>query len=94
MSSQHERILQDEEEEYISSAQATTTRTPSPWKVLWQSNKGMFLILLSEIAGSSMDAIVRFLQQGGQGMHPLQVRSRSYKWLWAGVDTGRLSLHE
>jgi hypothetical protein len=33
----------------------------------------MFLILLAEIAGSSMDAIVRFLQQGGRGMHPFQV---------------------
>ncbi|KAL3428206.1 duf6 domain-containing protein [Phlyctema vagabunda] len=47
--------------------------TPSLWRSTWQNNKGMFLILLSEIAGSSMDAIVRFLQQGGHGMHPFQV---------------------
>jgi hypothetical protein len=45
----------------------------SAWKAAWQNNKGMFLILLSEIAGSSMDAIVRFLQQGGHSMHPFQV---------------------
>ena len=37
----------------------------------------MFLILLAEIAGSSMDAIVRFLQQGGRGMHPFQVSETS-----------------
>jgi hypothetical protein len=46
---------------------------PSTWRAVWQNNKGMFLILLAEIAGSSMDAIVRFLQQGGHGMHPFQV---------------------
>jgi hypothetical protein len=49
--------------------------TPGKLKTVWQNNKGMFLILLSEIAGSSMDAIVRFLQQGGHGMHPFQVCS-------------------
>lgn len=46
----------------------------SRWRGLWQANKGALLILLSEIAGSSMDAIVRFLQQGGHGIHPFQVR--------------------
>lgn len=47
--------------------------TQSTWKRVWTNNKGMFFILISEIAGSSMDAIVRFLQQGGHGMHPFQV---------------------
>lgn len=42
---------------------------------LWRDNKGAILILLAEVAGSSMDAIVRFLQQGEQRMHPFQVRS-------------------
>ncbi|RFU27815.1 hypothetical protein B7463_g8512, partial [Scytalidium lignicola] len=46
---------------------------PSRWRTVWVANKGAFLILLSEIAGSSMDATVRFLQQGGHGMHPFQV---------------------
>lgn len=46
---------------------------PSPWKSVWQTNKGMFFILLSVIAASSMDAIVRFLQQGGHSMHPFQI---------------------
>ena len=45
----------------------------STWSAVWQDNKGMFLILLAEMAGSSMDAIVRFLQQGGHSMHPFQV---------------------
>lgn len=41
----------------------------------------MFLILLAEIAGSSMDAMVRFLQQGGRGMHPFQVRETEMQTL-------------
>jgi hypothetical protein len=41
----------------------------------------MLMILVSEIAGSSMDAIVRFLQQGGNNMHPFQVRI-SISVLW------------
>ncbi|KAH8800320.1 hypothetical protein F5884DRAFT_714148 [Xylogone sp. PMI_703] len=45
----------------------------SVWRNIWLNNKGAFLILLSEIAGSSMDATVRFLQQGGHGMHPFQI---------------------
>lgn len=53
---------------------ATQEEEPvSGWWTTWENNKGMFLILISEIVGSSMDAIVRFLQQGGHGMHPLQV---------------------
>jgi hypothetical protein len=47
----------------------------SPWRRVWQENRGMLMILISEMAGSSMDAIVRFLQQGGNNMHPFQVRS-------------------
>lgn len=47
--------------------------TQSKWKTVWQENKGMLLILISEIAGSSMDAIARFVQQGGHSMHPFQV---------------------
>lgn len=47
--------------------------TKSTWKEIWQGNKGMFLILIAEIVASSMDAIVRFLQQGGNSMHPFQV---------------------
>ncbi|KUJ08925.1 uncharacterized protein LY89DRAFT_314323 [Mollisia scopiformis] len=43
------------------------------WRTAWESNKGAALILISEAFGSSSDAIVRFLQQGGHGMHPFQV---------------------
>ncbi|KAI4833527.1 hypothetical protein E4T44_09367 [Aureobasidium sp. EXF-8845] len=42
-------------------------------KRVWRNNKGVFLILLAQATGSTMDAIVRFLQQGGHGMHPFQV---------------------
>jgi hypothetical protein len=47
----------------------------SPWTVVWQNNKGATLILLAEAFASSSDAIVRFLQQGGHGMHPFQVNT-------------------
>lgn len=45
----------------------------SVWRTAWLNNKGIFLIILAQAVGSSMDAIVRFLQQGGHGMHPFQV---------------------
>lgn len=50
----------------------------SAWETAWQNNKGVFFILISEIAGSTMDAIVRFLQQGRHGMHPFQVSASHY----------------
>ncbi|KAN0121931.1 hypothetical protein V8E51_000257 [Hyaloscypha variabilis] len=53
--------------------QHESTPTPSRWKAAWTHNKGIFLIILAQGVGSTMDAIVRFLQQGGHGMHPFQV---------------------
>jgi hypothetical protein len=50
-----------------------TTPKQSAWKRAWLNNKGAFLVVLASMVGSSMDAIVRFLQQGGHGMHPFQV---------------------
>jgi len=47
--------------------------TQSRWRMVWQENKGLILILNSIIAGSCMDAIARFVQQGGHSMHPFQV---------------------
>ncbi|KAF4637087.1 hypothetical protein G7Y89_g991 [Cudoniella acicularis] len=47
--------------------------TPNVWKSAWLNNKGIILILLSLATGSSMDAIVRYLQQSGEGMHPFQL---------------------
>lgn len=68
--------------------------TQNVWESAWQNNKGMFLILLSEIAGSSMDAIVRFLQQGGNGMHTFQVCNRSENLFGSLlIPTGHLSTH-
>ena len=45
----------------------------SPWETAWLNNKGAILIVLAELIGSSMDATVRYLQQGENGMHPFQV---------------------
>lgn len=40
---------------------------------IWENNKGAILILISELFGASMDAMARYLQQGGAGFHTLQV---------------------
>lgn len=53
----------------------------SAWKTAWENNKGAALILISEAFGSSNDAIVRFLQQGGYGMHPFQARQTRHSHL-------------
>ncbi|KAI4833653.1 hypothetical protein E4T44_09304 [Aureobasidium sp. EXF-8845] len=55
-----------------SSSNVSETK-PNVFKQVWRNNKGVFLILLAQATGSTMDAIVRFLQQGGHGMHPFQV---------------------
>ena len=51
--------------------------SPAPrgsWKSMWSNNKGLIFIVLAQAIASSMDAIVRFLQQGEHKMHPFQVR--------------------
>lgn len=53
----------------------TSEPDQSVWRSIWQNNKGALLILSSVICGASMDAIARFLQQGGAGFHTLQVCS-------------------
>lgn len=66
----------DPEVEYTSEITSNHEQTlESPWKRVYHNNKGIFLILLAQVAGSSMDAIARFLQLGGTGMHPFQVRA-------------------
>ncbi|KAL1864304.1 hypothetical protein Daus18300_007727 [Diaporthe australafricana] len=45
----------------------------STWRSIWQNNKGALLILSSVICGASMDAIARFLQQGGAGFPTLEI---------------------
>jgi hypothetical protein len=55
---------------------ASEPKRENVWRRIYHGNKGAILILLAEVAGSSMDAIVRFLQQGrtqGHSMHPFQV---------------------
>ncbi|KFX92355.1 hypothetical protein O988_07309, partial [Pseudogymnoascus sp. VKM F-3808] len=50
--------------------------TPAPqgtWKATWSNNKGLIFIILAQAIASSMDAIVRFLQQGEHKMHPFQI---------------------
>ena len=39
----------------------------------WNNNRGACLILLAELAGASMDAMARYLQQGETKFHPFQV---------------------
>jgi hypothetical protein len=51
----------------------STEPKQSAWKLVWLNNKGALLVVLASVTGSSMDAIVRFLQQGSHGMHPFQV---------------------
>jgi hypothetical protein len=68
--------LQDENlSESTTSGDEQTTE--SSWNRVYYNNKGIFLILLAQVAGSSMDAIARYLQLGGTGMHPFQVRISS-----------------
>lgn len=63
-----------ENEETLSRASRNVSETETNvLKTVWRNNKGVFLILLAQATGSTMDAIVRFLQQGGHGMHPFQV---------------------
>jgi hypothetical protein len=45
----------------------------SVWQSTWNNNKGACLILLAELAGATMDAIARYLQQGTTKFHPFQV---------------------
>jgi hypothetical protein len=59
---------------YGEEASQSAEHKQSAWKRVWLNNKGAFLVVLASVTGSSMDAIVRFLQQGGHGMHPFQVR--------------------
>jgi hypothetical protein len=57
-----------------SSDEASASSSQNILTTTWQNNKGVFLILLAQMTGSTMDAIVRYLQQqsGGHGMHPFQ----------------------
>ncbi|KFZ24107.1 hypothetical protein V502_01415 [Pseudogymnoascus sp. VKM F-4520 (FW-2644)] len=47
--------------------------TRGTWKSTWSNNKGLIFITLAQAIASSMDAIVRFLQQGEHKMHPFQI---------------------
>ncbi|KAH0387309.1 hypothetical protein KCU92_g1876, partial [Aureobasidium melanogenum] len=64
---------QDDEAIPSRSSSNASELKPNVFKSVWRNNKGVFLILLAQATGSTMDAIVRFLQQGGHGMHPFQV---------------------
>jgi len=68
MSSQPSHVEQDDVEQ-----------KQSIWQNIWRNNKGAVLILLAELFGTSMDAIVRTLQQGERGFHPFQVSRFSSK---------------
>ncbi|TVY86665.1 putative membrane protein, partial [Lachnellula willkommii] len=70
MSLENENQNQTSQEE---NENLSTEHGQSRWRAVWNDNTGMFLVILAEWVGSSMDAMVRFLQQGGNGMHPFQV---------------------
>jgi hypothetical protein len=78
---------------YEEDASQSTALKQSAWKRAWLNNQGAFLVVLASVTGSSMDAIVRFLQQGGHGMHPFQVWINE-KLIWDFVKQNRLYLHE
>lgn len=50
------------------------------WQSTWNNNKGACLILLAELAGASMDAMARYLQQSATKFHPFQVRISFFLW--------------
>lgn len=56
----------EEEEVTVRARQVNVLQT------IWEDNKGAILILISELFGSSMDAMARYLQQGGARFHTLQ----------------------
>lgn len=58
----------DEVEEVI-----VEVREVNVWQSIWENNKGALLILISELFGSSMDAMARYLQQGEARFHAFQV---------------------
>lgn len=53
--------------------EADSRTQESLWRSAWNNNKGACLILLAELAGASMDAMARYLQQGATKFHPFQV---------------------
>lgn len=57
-----------------SEPEASAATKESIWRSIWNNNKGACLILLAELAGASMDAMARYLQQGDTKFHPFQVR--------------------
>jgi hypothetical protein len=66
-------LSNDNSASYGEDASQSTKPKQSAWKRVWLNNQGALLVVLASVTGSSMDAIVRFLQQGGHGMHPFQV---------------------
>lgn len=63
----------DDENHAYPQAEDTASVSPGLWTSVWENNKGALLILISELFGSSMDAMARFLQQGGRAFPVLQV---------------------
>lgn len=44
-----------------------------PWAMFWMRNKGMVMVLLSQLFGALMSVTTRLLETSGSGMHPFQV---------------------
>lgn len=69
-----------DEEDTNTSSQADdgASRSPGFWSSVWDNNKAALMILVSELFGSSMDAMARFLQQGGRAFPVLQVSTNFF----------------
>ena len=65
---------------------SVSSRSPSStWKgkcqAFWTANKGLALVILSQLFGMMMNVTIRLLEMDGRhgpGMHPFQVRSALY----------------
>jgi hypothetical protein len=55
-------------------AQAEAARPRSKWAFFWLRNKGMFLVLLAQMFGASMNVMTKVLEMYSS-MHPFQVCS-------------------
>lgn len=63
-------------------------RPRSKWAMFWLRNKGMFLVLLAQMFGASMNVMTKVLEMYSS-MHPFQVRSvcmlfESWDWFRLG----------
>lgn len=68
-------------------------RPRSKWATFWLRNKGMFLVLLAQMFGASMNVMTKVLEMYSS-MHPFQVSFCIRLESWGGFDrAGRYTLY-